>query len=106
VTGYANVKALLGDPRLERSHPQPERAARYSEAAIFGQAMGSPETERSDHARMRSLLTPSFSARRMNNLRPRVQELVDGLLDDMSRLTPPVDFHALVFSALAGPGHL
>jgi pentalenolactone synthase len=60
VAGYANVKALLGHPRLGRSHRQPERAARYSEAAIFGQAMGSPETERSDHAQMRSLLTPSF----------------------------------------------
>jgi pentalenolactone synthase len=96
VTGYANVKALLGDPRLGRSHPQPERAARYSEAAIFGQAMGSPETEHNDHARMRSLLTRSFSARRMANLRPRIQELVDGLLDEMSRTTPPGDFHALV----------
>jgi pentalenolactone synthase len=96
VTGFADVKALLGDPRLGRSHPQPERAARYSEAAIFGQAMGSPETERSDHARMRSLLTPAFSARRMANLRPRIQELVDGLLDEMNRLTPPADFHALV----------
>src|SRR5216683_4987782 len=96
VTGYANVKALLGDPRLGRSHPAPERAARYSEAAIFGQPIGSPENERSDHARMRSLLTPSFSARRMANLRPRIQELVDGLLDDMGRMTPPLDFHALV----------
>ena len=96
ITGYQNVKALLSDPRLGRSHPQPERAARYSEAAIFGQAMGSPETERSDHAAMRALLTPSFSARRMANLRPRVQELVDGLLDDMSRMTPPLDVHAML----------
>jgi cytochrome P450 len=96
VTGYTNVKALLGDPRLGRSHPDPQRAARYSEAVIIGQPMGSPETERSDHARMRSLLTPSFSARRMANLRPRIQELVDGLLDEMTRTTPPVDFHALV----------
>lgn len=100
VTGYATVRALLGDPRLGRSHPEPERAARYSEAAIFGQPIGSPESERSDHARMRSLLTPSFSARRMGNLRPRVQELVDGLLNEMSRRTPPVDFHALVSSPL------
>jgi pentalenolactone synthase len=96
VTGYANAKALLGDHRLGRSHPEPERAARYSEAAIFGRPMGSPETERSEHAQMRSLLTPAFSARRMANLRPRIQELVDGLLDGMSQMTPPLDFHALV----------
>jgi cytochrome P450 len=96
VTGYTTVKALLGDPRLGRSHSQPERAARYSEAAIFGQPMGSPETERSEHAQMRALLTPSFSAKRMADLRPRVQELVDGLMDEMNRVTPPVDFHSLV----------
>ena len=99
VTGYDEVKGLLLDPRLGRSHPEPERAARYSEAAIFGGPMGgSPSTERGEHAQMRSLLTPSFSARRMARLRPRVQELVDGLLDEMGQRTPPVDFHeALAF---------
>lgn len=96
VTGYDNVKSLLSDPRLGRSHPEPERAARFSDAAIFGGPMGSPSSERSDHARMRGRLSRSFSARRMASLRPRVQELVDGLLDAMSRATPPVDFHEAV----------
>src|SRR6266545_961209 len=92
VTGYDDVKALLADPRLGRSHPEPERAARYSEAAIFGGPMGgSPSSERSQHALMRKLLTPSFSARRLASLRPRVQQLVDGLLDELGRQTPPVD---------------
>src|SRR5690348_14317711 len=85
VTGYDAVKALLSDPRLGRSHPEPEKAARFSEAAIFGGPMGSPATERSEHAQMRALLTPSFSARRMALLRPRVQEIVDGLLAELTR---------------------
>ena len=96
VTEYAEVKALLSDPRLGRSHPEPERAARYSEAAIFGGPIGSPSGERNEHALLRRLLTPSFSARRLASLRPRVQELLDGLLDTMGRETPPVDFHAAV----------
>lgn len=96
VTGYDTVKALLADPRLGRSHPEPERAARFSEAAIFGGPMGSPSSERSDHVRMRGLLSRSFSARRMASLRPRVQELVDGLLDAMDRETPPVDIHEAI----------
>ena len=96
VTGYDDVKALLSDPRLGRSHPEPEQAARFSEAAIFGGPIGSPSSERSDHARMRRLLGPSFSARRLASLRPRVQELVDGLLAEMGRRTPPVDFHEAV----------
>src|SRR5438874_11335537 len=74
VTGYDGVKMLLSDPRLGRSHPEPERAARYSKSEIFGGPIGSPATERSEHAQMRALLTPSFSARRMALLRPRVQE--------------------------------
>jgi pentalenolactone synthase len=97
VTGYDLVKVLLLDPRLGRSHPEPERAARYADSAIFGGPMGgSPETERTEHAQMRALLTPAFSARRMALLRPRVQELVEGLLDALARQTPPVDFHEAV----------
>jgi cytochrome P450 len=96
VTRYDDVKHLLTDPRLGRSHPDPQHAPRYSTAAIFGGPIGSPETEHAEHARMRALLTRSFSARRMKLLRSRVQELVDGLLDDVMRQTPPVDFHAAV----------
>jgi cytochrome P450 len=34
---------------------------------------------------MRALLTRSFSSRRMELLRPQVQQLVDPLLDDLLR---------------------
>ncbi|MGH3978829.1 MAG: cytochrome P450 [Pseudonocardiaceae bacterium] len=93
VTGYDTIKWLLGDPRLGRSHADPERASRYSESVIFGQPVASSPTEQADHTRIRRLLAPSFSARRMQILRRRVDELVDGLLDDMDRTVPPVDFH-------------
>jgi pentalenolactone synthase len=97
VTRYDDVKALLADERLGRSHPESERAAHYARAAIFGGPMGgSPETERTHHAAMRQLLAPAFSARRVAALRPRVQELVDGLLDELGRRRPPADFHAAV----------
>lgn len=93
VNDYELVRSLLADPRLGRSHPNPERASRMSESAIFGQASGSPERERVEHQRMRKLLSPAFSARRMQSLRAKVEELVDGLLDDMAGRTPPVDLH-------------
>jgi cytochrome P450 len=93
VTGYANVRALLTDPRLGRSHPEPERAARVTESVLFGRPQGTPATERADHGQMRRLLSPAFSARRMATLQGRVQALLDGLLDDMSRLAPPVNLH-------------
>lgn len=36
VSNYEDVKALMSDPRLGRSHPEPKRAARVSESAILG----------------------------------------------------------------------
>lgn len=96
VTRYQDVKRLLTDSRLGRSHPDPERAPRYANAAIFGGPIGTPETEQAEHMQMRALLTRSFSAKRMELLRPRTQELVDGLIDDLLRQVPPADFHASV----------
>jgi pentalenolactone synthase len=42
---------------------------------------------------MRRVFTPSFSARRMQALRPHVETLVDQLLAAMAELRPPVDLH-------------
>lgn len=95
VTGYDTVKALLADARLGRSHPDPSRAARLSDSVILGQPSASPN-EQEEHARMRRLLSPAFSARRMETLREGVQELLDGLLDAMERQPRPVDFHESV----------
>jgi cytochrome P450 len=65
VTGYNDVRRLLDDDRLGRSHPDPANAARSGESALFGGPLGSYDTERADHARMRSLLQPHFSPGRM-----------------------------------------
>jgi pentalenolactone synthase len=96
VTGHQLVRALLTDPRLGKSHPDPERAPRASESAIFGRPQGSPETEREDHARMRRLLGPLFSVRRMEHLRPRVQTALDTLLDELEARGAPADFHEAI----------
>lgn len=93
VTGYDTIRRLLVDPRLGTTHPDPERASHYSESVIFGKPRPSSATEREDHAYMRRLLSRSFSARRLAALRPRVQNLVDDLLDELGRRTPPADFH-------------
>jgi pentalenolactone synthase len=45
---------------------------------------------------MRKLLTPALSARRMESLRPRIQAIVEELLDELERTGPPADFHAVV----------
>jgi cytochrome P450 len=93
VTRYAEVKELLGDPRLGRSHPDPEHAPRISDSILFGGPMERYETEQADHAQMRAVLTPFFSAKRMRALNPWVEAQVDQLLDALAAMTPPVDLH-------------
>jgi cytochrome P450 len=96
VTGYDSVRELLGDDRLGRRHPEPERGARFSGSVMFGQPSGDPFSQPENQKQLRRLLTASFSAKRMSGLRPRVQALVDGLLDEMGRRTPPADLHEAV----------
>src|SRR5205823_11171503 len=73
VSGHERVRQLLGDPRLTRSHPNPGHPVRLTQPGLFGGAIPDPQGERADHQRMRKLLAPSFSARRMESLRPRVE---------------------------------
>jgi pentalenolactone synthase len=96
VTGHADVRRLLDDDRLGRSHPTPETAARTGESALFGGPLGDYDTEFADHARMRELLQPHFSPKRMRALRPRVEELTTRLLDDLAEQGPPADLHAVL----------
>jgi cytochrome P450 len=99
ITDYARVRQLLDDDRLGRSHPEPDTAARMGDSALFGGPLGDFATEHADHARMRALLQPHFSAKRMRTLRPRIETLATGLLDDLAEHGSPADLHA----ALAVP---
>src|SRR5207253_11284429 len=102
VSGHERVKELLADPRISRSHRDPRHAVRLTQPAIFGGPMGDPETERADHVRMRRLLTRSFSARRMESLRPRIDRIVGQVLDGMEAGGSPAGFHAAVSFPLPG----
>ncbi|GAA3790925.1 cytochrome P450 [Streptomyces phyllanthi] len=98
VTRFAEVRDLLSDPRLGRSHPEPERASRITTAAVQDGPSGNYATEKADHTRMRRLLTPAFSAKRMRALSEHVQHLVDDCVDQLvtAHTTAPngiVDLH-------------
>ncbi|MFG2960651.1 cytochrome P450 [Streptomyces sp. NPDC048291] len=99
VTRFEEVRDLLGDKRLGRSHPEPERASRITSAAVQEGPSGDYATEEADHTRMRRLLTPAFSARRMVMLSDHVRQLVDDCIDRLlaERAAAPygvVDLHA------------
>ncbi|WP_143263894.1 cytochrome P450 [Amycolatopsis kentuckyensis] len=96
VTGFQEVRAVFTDPRFGRSHPAPEAAAALSDAAILSRPQGDHETEHAEHARMRRMLVPAFSANRIRRLAGHVQELADGCFAAMERARDgddPVDLH-------------
>lgn len=100
VTSHADVRRLLADDRLGRAHPEPEKAARTGESALFGGPLGNFDTERADHARMRDLLRPHFTPKLMRALAPRVDELTTALLDRLAGHGSPADLVELVAEPL------
>jgi cytochrome P450 len=81
VTGYALGRAALADPRLLKMprgwHPEPD-----SRFAALDQHMLNSDPP--DHHRLRTLVNKAFTARRVEQLRPRITAITAGLLDDMS----------------------
>lgn len=91
VTGYAEVRRLMDDERLGRTHRDPANAPRSRTSALFGGPIGDFDTELADHARMRQLLQPHFSPKHMRELAPKLEAQCSALLDEMERMGPPAD---------------
>lgn len=96
VTRLAELKQLLKDRRIGRSHPDPENRPRYLDSPLLDTLVRSddPEVAREIHVKTRAALTPHFSAKRMVALRERVAARVAEHLDRITACAPPVDLHA------------
>lgn len=90
VTRYAEQRALLGDPRVSADTDRPGYPTKASPEAGEGKLsfimMDDPE-----HARLRRMVTAPFAVKKVEALRPAVQRIVDGLIDDMLADPAPVD---------------
>lgn len=97
VTRYEDVREVLSDPArfstARRGFPLPEELElQLGEDEILQQragqllAMDPPE-----HTRLRRMLTPEFTVRRISRLAPRIEEIVKGHLDELERAGPPAD---------------
>ncbi|RBQ21831.1 cytochrome P450 [Spongiactinospora rosea] len=93
VTRYADVRAVLSDttrfpiidtPFEQAGELSPEDLAKFRAGNLL--AHDPPE-----HSRLRRMLTPEFTVRRMRRLVPRVAEIVEDQLNAMERHGPPVD---------------
>lgn len=92
VTSYEDVKAILTDVRFSSDFSTPGFPAR-----LTSQPPG-PGTfirmDPPDQTRLRHLLHPELSRRRIDALRPTVQQIVDELVDTMTASDPPADLIA------------
>lgn len=92
VTGHAEARSLLADPRLssDREHPSfPIFAERIATSKLRRvELLGVDDPE---HNVQRRMLIPSFTLKRTAALRPQIQEIVDRLLDRMVEQGPPAD---------------
>lgn len=104
VVGYQQARAALNDARFSKDM----LAALALDSGVVSEGLPGPAFARHmlsvdppDHTRLRRLATTALTPRRIEELRPRIQAILDALLDDLAARGPddPVD----LVSVLAFP---
>src|SRR4029453_6124400 len=82
LTRYEDVVSVLRDPRLIKEPIAAFVAARFGLAAPpTGMGLSMLDRDPPDHTRLRGLVSKAFTPRVIEQLRPHIQQIVDGLLD-------------------------
>jgi len=87
-TRYADARLVLGDRRFSRALAQESDEPRMSEYRRPGGILG---MDPPDHTRLRTLVAKAFTARRVEELRPRVARLAQDLIDELREHGQPAD---------------
>ncbi|KAA2258695.1 cytochrome P450 [Solihabitans fulvus] len=92
ITRYEEARAALADPSLRKDFRamqelfeknfQGEDGRPPFEETVLAQHM--LNSDQPDHTRLRKLVTKAFTSRRVELLRPRIEEITDELLDNMA----------------------
>lgn len=94
VTGHAEARALLADPRVSSDrgkpgYPMPVPTPRVTTLNATLVADDPPM-----HTRLRRMLIPSFTVRKIAALKPKIERIVTERLDEMIAAGPPADLLA------------
>lgn len=86
IARYRDVRAVLADPRFGQDV---RRAQALANERVEGVTLGSDmvhmlNSDPPDHTRLRRLIHASFTAKRVAQMRPMVQQVADTLLDEMA----------------------
>ncbi|MFD4510163.1 cytochrome P450 [Streptomyces sp. NPDC058457] len=88
VTGREEVRAVLGDAERFSTLPPAESAEDSRRVVQIGNPLMHDPPE---HTRLRKMLTPEFTVRRMRRMEPLIERIVADRLDVMERAGRPVD---------------
>ncbi|MFD8499717.1 cytochrome P450 [Amycolatopsis sp. NPDC059657] len=91
VTRYADVRALLSDPRVAKDAKRAQEMITRNVTAtgpvdVTAQGLNAHmlNSDPPDHTRLRKLVNKAFTSGVVSRLRPRVEQITDELLDAMS----------------------
>lgn len=101
-TGYDEVRQVMSSPAFSSQR-------RYSGRAVPGGAEERPEQhvgnlldyDPPEHTRLRRMLTPEFTVRRVRRLEPLVAEAIDECLENLADAGPPGDLISTFASPVA-----
>ncbi|GGX74606.1 cytochrome P450 [Streptomyces anandii] len=92
VTGHSVARDLLADARLSTDRTRdgfPVTTPRF--AAVRKRRTALLGVDDPEHRAQRRMMIPSFTLKRATALRPRIQRIVDGLIDTMTAQGPPAE---------------
>ena len=84
VTGYDEVRRALGDQRMVARTATVGRRRALPDDVLLGMNSHMLNCNPPDHTRLRRLVSAAFTRRRMEAMRPRVQQVTDDLLDGLA----------------------
>jgi cytochrome P450 len=94
ITRYEHVRKLAADPRIssDRSHPNfplPAPPVSRSQTRNLNKALIGLDPP--DHNAARRMVAAEFTVKRVQSLRPRIQQIVDGCIDELIAAGPGSD---------------
>lgn len=99
VTRHADMRTILADPRFSRAAAADHDEARLTPLPVSTSILG---MDQPDHTRLRRLLARVFTERRVEELRPGVEKVANGLLDEVMAAGAPGDLMESFAVPLAG----
>ena len=95
VTRYEDIREVLSDParfsNAQTDFPLAEQLQLSQDEVARRRAGQLLALDPPQHTRLRRMLTPEFTVRRIRRLAPRIEEIVESHLDDLERDGPPAD---------------